>query len=105
MKRVPGFWPADEWEARRREAQGAGFAARYAAAWWAIENGLTAEAADELRALHAIDPKHGPTARMAAVLDGLDRPCPDPDFARFPHGAGDRGQDRARTARPLAAPA
>ena len=83
VKRVPGFWPADEWEGRRREAQAQGFASRYAAAWWAIENGLTAEAAAELRALHAIDPKHGPTARMVAVLDGLDRPCPDPDCTAF----------------------
>ena len=83
VKRVPGFWPADEWESRRREARGAGFASRYAAAWWAIENGLTEEAAAEIRELHALDPKHGPTARMAAVLDRLDRPCPDPDFAAF----------------------
>jgi hypothetical protein len=83
VKRVPGFWPPDEWESRRREARGAGFAARYAAAWWAIENGLTVEVAAEVRELHALDPKHGPTARMAAVLDRLDRPCPDPDVAAF----------------------
>src|SRR5262249_11694322 len=68
-KRVPGFWPADEWDSRRREARTAGFAARYEAAWWAIENGLTSEAIAEVRELHALDPKHGPTARMAAVLD------------------------------------
>jgi Protein of unknown function (DUF1570) len=83
VKRVPGFWPADEWEARRREARGAGFGSRYAAAWWAIENGLTEQAATEVRELHAVDPKHGPTARMAAALDRLDRPCPDPDTAAF----------------------
>src|SRR5579883_1148363 len=83
VKRVPGFWPADEWEAKRREARAAGFAARSAAVWWAIENGLTLEAAAEVRALHALDPKHGPTARMAAVLDRLDRPCPDPDIEAF----------------------
>src|SRR5579885_2253401 len=47
VKRVPGFWAPDEWEPRRREARKAGFAARYAAAWWAIENGLTAEVAAE----------------------------------------------------------
>jgi hypothetical protein len=83
VKRVPGFWPADEWDSRRREARGAGFAARYAAAWWAIENGLAAEVAAELRELHTVDPKHGPTARMAAVLDRLEQPCPDPDIAAF----------------------
>jgi hypothetical protein len=83
VKRVPGFWPPDEWKSRRREAKEAAFAARYAAAWWAIENGLTAEAAAEIRELHALDPKHGPTARMANVLDRLDRSCPDPDIAAF----------------------
>src|SRR5262249_47467338 len=80
---VPGFWPGTEWEARRRQARAGGFAARYAAAWWAIENGLTTEVAAELRQLHALDPKHGPTARMVAVLDRLDRPCSDPDLASF----------------------
>jgi hypothetical protein len=83
VKRVAGFWPAEEWVSRRRESRGAGFAARYAAAWWAIENGLTEEAAVEVRELHALDPQHGPTARMVAVLDRLDRPCPDPDVAAF----------------------
>src|SRR5262249_33911241 len=83
VKRVPGFWPADDWDARRREARGAACAARYAAAWWPIENGLTAEAAAEVRELQALDPEHDPTARMAAALDRLDRPCPDPDIAAF----------------------
>jgi hypothetical protein len=83
VKHVQGFWPPDEWESRRRAARGAGFAARSAAAWWAIENGLTEEAAGEVRELHALDPKHGPTARMAAVLERLERPCPDPDVAAF----------------------
>lgn len=82
-KRVPGFWPPDEWDSRRREARAKGLEARYRAAWWAIENGLTLEAIPELRELHALDPKHRPTARMAAVLDRLDAPCPDPDIAAF----------------------
>ncbi len=83
IKRVPGFWPATDWESRRREMRDKGFPGRYAAVWWAIENGLTAEVPAELRELHAIDPKHGPTARMVAVLDRLDRPCADPDLAAF----------------------
>lgn len=82
-KRVPGFWPPEEWDGRRRQARDQGFAARYAAVWWAIENGLTLEVADELRALHAIDPRHDPTGRMTGVLQRLDRDCPDPDFAAF----------------------
>ena len=92
VKRVPGFWPADEWDARRREAQAAGFASRYATAWWAIENGLTIEAVPEVRALHALDPEHGPSSRMAAVLDRLDRPCPDPDIAAFRAALGIEGK-------------
>ena len=87
-KIVPGFWPATEWETRRRQALAGDFEARFAAAWWAIENGLTTEAAAELRELHALDPKHRPSARMAAVLDRLDEPCIDPDFARFQKALG-----------------
>src|SRR5205814_2518556 len=60
----------------------------YAAVWWAIENGLTTEVAAELRALHVLDPKHGPTARMVAVLDRLQRPCPDPDLDGFRRALG-----------------
>ena len=81
-KLVPGFWPAAEWEARRRQARAGGFDARYTAAWWAIENGLTMEVIAELRELHALDPKHAPTARMVAVLDRLDQACSDPDLMR-----------------------
>ncbi len=85
---VPGFWPAAEWEGRRRKAESMGFDARYQAAWWAIENGLTREVIPELRALYQVDPKHVSTARMAAVLDRLDRPCADPDFAAFQRALG-----------------
>jgi hypothetical protein len=85
---VLGFWPETEWEARRQQASAGGFGARYAAVWWAIENGLTVEVEAELRALHAMDPKHAPTARMVAVLDRLDRPCPDLDFAQFGKALG-----------------
>jgi hypothetical protein len=87
-KLVPGFWPGAEWEARRRQARAAGFAARFDAAWWAIENGLTTEVAAELRELRALDPGHAPTSRMVAVLDRLDRPCPDPDLTGFRRALG-----------------
>jgi hypothetical protein len=87
-KIVPGFWPEAEWATRRGQARAAGFQARYAAAWWAIENGLTTEVTAELRELHSLDPKHLPTARMAAVLDRLDLPCNDPEFARFQRALG-----------------
>jgi hypothetical protein len=87
-KIVPGFWPQAQWSARRRDAVAGGFDARFAAAWWALENGLTSEAAEEVRALHRLDPKHAPTARMASVLDRLAQPCPDPDFGAFQKALG-----------------
>ena len=87
-KIVPGFWPAAEWEPRRRQVRASSAEARFAAAWWAIENGLTTEVVAELREIHALDPKHLPTARMTAVLDRLDEPCIDPDFDRFQKALG-----------------
>ena len=105
VKRVPGFWPADEWEARRREAQGAGIRG-------AIRGGLVGdrERPDDgggRRGARAA--RDRPEARP----DGTDgrragpaRPAlPRPGFRGLPRGAGDRGQDRARAARPAAAPA
>ena len=88
LKVVPGFWPEAEWPVRRREVMAGGFDARFAAAWWAIENGLTTEAAAEVRELHQLDPKHAPTARMATVLVRLEEPCPDPDFSGFQKALG-----------------
>ena len=87
-KIVPGFWPSSEWPTRRRNAQTQGSSARFAAAWWALENGLTADAAQELRELHRADPKHAPAKRMVTVLDRLDQPCPDADFSAFQKALG-----------------
>jgi len=87
-KIVPGFSPQREWEARRQDAQSAGFAARYDLVWWAITNGLGSEAAAELRALHGIDPMHAPTARMIAALDKLERPGTDPELLEFRKALG-----------------
>jgi hypothetical protein len=85
---VPGFWPPREWDARRQKARARGFEERLASTWWAIENGLTVEAAEELKELHAVDPKHLAVARMAAVLDRLEKPADDPDYARFQKALG-----------------
>ena len=87
-KLIPGFWPEAEWPERRRQAMAGDFDARFAAAWWALENGLTKEAAAEIRELHRLDPKHAPSARMAAALDRLDQPCPDPDSIAFQKALG-----------------
>ena len=87
-KVVPGFWPASDWQTRRQRVRASGSDTRFAAAWWAIENGLTTEVAAELREIHAADPKHLPAARMVAVLDRLNEPCIDPDFDRFQQALG-----------------
>ncbi len=87
-KIIPGFWPEAEWPARRGAAAAGGFEARFAAAWWALENGLIKEASEEVRALHRLDPKHLPSARMASVLDRLAEPCPDSEFAAFQKALG-----------------
>jgi Protein of unknown function (DUF1570) len=87
-KLVPGFWPEAEWPARRRQAMTRDFDARFAAAWWALENGLTKEAAAEIRELHGLDPKHAPSARMTSSLDQLNQACPDPDSGAFQKALG-----------------
>ncbi|MGC8642332.1 MAG: DUF1570 domain-containing protein [Isosphaeraceae bacterium] len=84
----PGYAPDREWAEHRQQALAKGFPARYEALWWAIENGLAAEAAAEARELHRLDPKHAPTARMAAALDRLDRPTSDPEFSEFQKALG-----------------
>jgi hypothetical protein len=87
-KLVPGFWPPNEWAERRRDALAGGFDARFAGVWWALENGLTDEAAAEVRALYKLNPKHGPSARMASVLARLERPCSDPSYSGFQRALG-----------------
>jgi hypothetical protein len=87
-KLVPGFWPEAEWPARLRQAPARDFEARFTAAWWALENGLTSEAATVVRELHQLDPKHAALARMAKALERLDQPCPDPDLQAFQKALG-----------------
>jgi hypothetical protein len=87
-KMVRGFWPEADWPVRRHEAMSRDFSARFAVAWWALENGLTKEAAAEIRELHRLDPNHAPSARMASALDRLGEACPDPDSAAFQKALG-----------------
>jgi hypothetical protein len=79
---VAGSNPLDEWTARRDLANKAGsLEARFAAAWWALENGLTDRAIaslDELRPVAAIS---SPAGRAIAAIDRLSLPCPEPDLA------------------------
>lgn len=76
---VPGGCPEREWPSRRDAALKQGGPVRLAAAWWALENGLTSESAAMVRAARESDPKHPPAARLAAALDALAAPCSDPD--------------------------
>jgi len=81
LKIVPGGCPDREWEARKQDALARGPEARFAATWWALENGLVSEAVSLIRSTRTADRDHRPTARLAAALDRLDRPCEDPDVA------------------------
>ena len=47
MQARAGFLARGRMETLRQKAVAEGFAARYAAVWWAIENGLTTEVTDE----------------------------------------------------------
>jgi hypothetical protein len=69
--------PSEEWPKRSAAASQGDAQAQFAAAWWALENGLTSEAVTMLRAAHQRDPKHQPTARLVAVLDQLEASSPD----------------------------
>ncbi len=73
--------PAQEWPSRKRAAEAGAVPARFEAAWWALEHGLTPEAGAMLRSAHTADPSHEPTARMVVALDRLTRSRPDPDLA------------------------
>ena len=79
-KRVPGFWPRREWEERRSLALAGGIEDHVKAAWWALENGLTAEADAMVRAAYRIDPHHQPTRRMHDSIIRLEAPCGDPNL-------------------------
>jgi hypothetical protein len=80
---VPEPRPEEAWESLRSRATAGGASARYEAAWWALMNGLTPQAAAMLRSAHDADPAQQPTARMVAALDRLTKPCPDPDLTLY----------------------
>lgn len=77
---VAGYWPESEWPRRRELARAGGADAPFAAAWWALENGLTPQAEAMLRIAHAVEPGRPATARMMASLARLDRAGDDPDL-------------------------
>lgn len=85
---VPGGCPDRDWPERREAARKAGADAQFAAAWWALENGLIPECVALLRAAHAAHPEHQPTARLVKTLARLDRPCPDPEVGALGRALG-----------------
>jgi len=77
---VPGHDPVAEWAGRRAGAtRDGGSEARFAASWWALENGLTPEAVALLRE-GGPTTDHAPTRRALATIEALAAPCPDPDL-------------------------
>lgn len=80
-----GPTPLEEWPERLEKAArpGTNSDERFKTVWWAVENGLSREAALLLRSIHIEDPKHQPTARMVQILDELARALPDPVLERI----------------------
>ncbi len=81
---VLGEDPTREWPGRRASATRDGrIEAIFAAAWWALENGLTDEAVALLRSSRplAASTRHAPSLKALAMLGNLEAPCPDrPDL-------------------------
>ena len=73
--------PVDEWATRQSAAIRIGtLSSRFAAAWWALEHGLTPEATQALVEIRPLAGREGPAARSIAALGRLAAPCPDPDL-------------------------
>ncbi len=83
LRMEPETGPVQEWPSRIAEARRGDLDARFAAAWWALENGLNVECVAVLREIHATDPAHEPTARMIETLDRLAQTIEDPDLRRL----------------------
>ena len=78
---VPETPLEQEWEERNREATRLGTTeARFAAGWWALENGLTYDAIAAFDSLRPTAANHPPSQRVVAMLDQLKAPCSDPDL-------------------------
>jgi hypothetical protein len=76
---VPEAESTSEWPSRLTSISNGSADERLAAAWWALENGLTAEAVATLRNAHSADPNHEPTASLARTLDAVSPQLADPE--------------------------
>jgi hypothetical protein len=82
-KIVPSNEPKLEWPTRLGTARKSGGKEQFAAAWWALENGLTPEASDLFHKIHSEDPKHEVAARLVRCLDVIAPTLDDPDQGGF----------------------
>ena len=85
---VPGHDPEREWPARRERALKGGASERLDAAWWALGSGLTDESTAMIRDARTAFPGDPQAARLGAILDRLDRPCPDGDVTTLLEAVG-----------------
>jgi hypothetical protein len=79
----PQPWPGALWPARRDAARRGGADDRFAAALWAIDQGLTDEGRADFAALHREEPSHPGAARVVRMLGALDAEPPEPDLNRL----------------------
>jgi Protein of unknown function (DUF1570) len=87
-KLVPGHWPERDWPGRCEAARVGGARAQFAAAWWALENGLTPQAEAMLREASRAEPDDPTTRRMTAALDRLNGEGADPDLGPITRALG-----------------
>ena len=88
-KIVPGFWPATEWEHPPPASDRGGL--RGTVRGRLVGHRERADHRSGRRVAGAPSPRSEArcrSARMAAVLDRLERPCIDPDFDRFQKALG-----------------
>lgn len=71
--------PRSEWPARSAASRPDDVGARFALAWWALENGLTAEATATLREVHKLSPSFEPVKSLIKKLDAVTPPLEDPE--------------------------
>lgn len=78
---VPGHDPASDWPAKLASARKGTPGDRFAAAWWALENGLTGEATRLLAGVLVEDPNHAQAASLVRALGRISPPLDDPEPA------------------------
>ena len=97
LRIVPGYNPEAEWPSRRAVAMKGDTPARLSAAWWALENGLIDQCTAMIEAARKADPVDPLTARLATLLERLQRPLPPPDTTDLRTALGTSFEEASRT--------